>query len=109
MLYLFADDNKIYKVIKNPTSDRSDMQIDLDKLYDWSKLWLMKIHPDKLYGVEIGGWRENPQYDYTVGPMAEVHTGPSNLSIRWVWCHNAAPNPRLPRQFTVDIMCEVSV
>ena len=74
MLYLFADDNKIYKVIKNPTSDRSDMQIDLDKLYDWSKLWLMKIHPDKLYGVEIGGWRENPQYDYTVGPMVVKHS-----------------------------------
>ena len=29
----------------------------------------MKIHPEKLFAMEIGGWRENPQHDYTVGPM----------------------------------------
>ena len=69
MLYLFADDNKVYKVIKHPIADRAELQIDLDKLYEWSNIWLMKIHPEKLFGMEIGGWRDNPQYDYTVGPM----------------------------------------
>ena len=74
MLYLFADDNKIFKVIRHPISDRDDMQADLDKLYTWSKVWLMRIHPDKLFGMEIGGWRENPQHDYTVGPMLVKHS-----------------------------------
>ena len=69
MLYLFADDNKVYKVIKHPARDRTSLQIDLDKLYEWSVTWLMKIHPEKLFAMEIGGWRENPQHDYTVGPM----------------------------------------
>ena len=74
MMYLFADDNKVFKVIRHPTRDRDDMQIDLDKLYSWSKVWLMRIHPDKLFGMEIGGWRENPQHDYTVGPMLVKHS-----------------------------------
>lgn len=69
MLYLFADDSKIYKIIKNPVHDRESLQVDLNKLYDWSDIWLMKIHPDKLFMMEIGGWREHPQHDYTVGPM----------------------------------------
>ena len=60
MLYLFADDNKVYKIIQNPFQDRNMLQTDLDKIYEWSKLWLMKIHPDKLFGMEIGGSRDNP-------------------------------------------------
>jgi len=74
MLYLFADDNKVYKVIKHPITDRAELQIDLNKLYEWSNIWLMKIHPEKLFGMEIGGWRDNPQYDYTVGPMLVKHS-----------------------------------
>ena len=74
MLYLFADDNKVYKIIQNPFQDRNMLQTDLDKIYEWSKLWLMKIHPDKLFGMEIGGSRDNPVYDYTVGPMIVRHS-----------------------------------
>ena len=60
-------------MIRHSTHGRNDMQTDLDKLYLWSKVWLMRIHPDKLFGMEIGGWRENPQHDYTVGPMLVKH------------------------------------
>ena len=66
MLYLFADDNKVYKIIQNPLHDRN--------IFAWSKLWLMKIHPYKLFGMEIGGQRDNPAYDYTVGPMIVRHS-----------------------------------
>ena len=68
-LFLYADDSKIYRVINNASADREILQNDLDRLYEWSRTWLMKIHPDKLFGMEIGGSRECPEYDYTVGPM----------------------------------------
>ena len=45
-LFLYADDCKIYQVINNAVADRETLQNDLDKLYEWSKTWLMKIHPD---------------------------------------------------------------
>jgi len=68
-LFLFADDNKVYRVIEKAALDRIALQDDLDNLYEWSKTWLMRIHPEKLFGMEIGGTRETPEYDYTVGPM----------------------------------------
>jgi hypothetical protein len=68
-LFLFADDNKVYRVIEKSARDRAILQEDLDELFAWSKIWLMRIHPEKLFGMEIGGNRELPEYDYTVGPM----------------------------------------
>ena len=68
-LFLFADDNKVYRIIEKASLDRSILQEDLDKLYEWSKVWLMRIHPEKLFGMEIGADRELPEYEYTVGPM----------------------------------------
>ena len=68
-LFLFADDNKVYKVIRKAAQDRAMLQEDLDALYAWSKKWLMRIHPEKLFGMEIGADRELPEYEYTVGPM----------------------------------------
>jgi hypothetical protein len=68
-LFLFADDNKVYRIIEKASLDRSILQEDLDKLYEWSKVWLMRIHPEKLFGMEIGADREVPEYEYTVGPM----------------------------------------
>ena len=73
-LYLFADDCKVYKVLKNASKDREALQEDLDRLYKWSELWLMKIHPDKLVNMEIGIHREYPDYEYTIGPMVAKNT-----------------------------------
>jgi hypothetical protein len=74
VLFLFADDSKVYRIIHHSVHDRSILQEDLEALYEWSKIWLMKIHPEKLFGMEIGGCRENPQYDYTMGPMTVRHS-----------------------------------
>ena len=44
--FMLADDTKIFRTI----SDESDIDIiqkDLDELLNWSKLWLLKFHPDK--------------------------------------------------------------
>ena len=68
-LFLFADDNKVYRIIEKASKDRAILQENLDELYTWSNIWLMRIHPEKLFGMEIGGEREIPEYEYTVGPM----------------------------------------
>jgi hypothetical protein len=46
--FMLADDTKIFRTI----SDESDIDIiqkDLDELFNWSKLWLLKFHPDKKF------------------------------------------------------------
>jgi hypothetical protein len=66
-LYLFADDNKIWKDIESK-KDKEVLQTDLDTIYNWSKTWLMQIHPDKLAHMRIGKEMVNPDCEYTVGP-----------------------------------------
>jgi hypothetical protein len=43
-VYLFADDTKIYKIIKED-NDREALQQDLKKMTEWSEKWLLKFHP----------------------------------------------------------------
>jgi hypothetical protein len=43
--YLFADDTKIYKIIKD--NDREALQQDLKKMTEWSDQWLLMFHPQK--------------------------------------------------------------
>ena len=45
-MYLFADDTKIYKEIKN-TEDEAELQNDINSMNKWSQDWLQKYHPDK--------------------------------------------------------------
>ena len=53
--YLFADDTKIFNIIKS--SDNSTiLQEDLTKLEEWSDTctWLLRFHPDKCKHMHIG-------------------------------------------------------
>ena len=68
MLYLFADDNKVWKEI-TCKKDKEILQHDLDKIYQWSKIWLMNIHPEKSAHIHIGQEMDIPQFEYTIGPM----------------------------------------
>ena len=52
-VYLFADDTKIFRTIKND-DDENILQQDLQKLHDWSNKWLLKFHPDKCKVMTIG-------------------------------------------------------
>ena len=52
--FLFADDTKIYREIKNE-EDREIMQQDLDNLQEWSNTWLLKFHPLKCKVLSIKG------------------------------------------------------
>ena len=51
--YLFADDTKIFREIKSQ-ADIDILQKDIDKLVEWSNLWLLKFHPDKCVHIGIG-------------------------------------------------------
>lgn len=43
---MFADDTKLY-ARSDVDSGSQDLQADLDKLQEWSKLWLLKFRPQK--------------------------------------------------------------
>ena len=48
--YMFADDTKVFKVIKNER-DIEIQQNDLDKLSNWSAKWFLMFHPDKCVAI----------------------------------------------------------
>ena len=49
---IFADDTKVFKEVKG--DDRSSLQEDLDRLFDWSRDWLLSFHPEKCCFMRIG-------------------------------------------------------
>ena len=81
LVYLFADDNKVSKAIKN-YKDKQILQKDLDIIYNWSKIWQLQIHPDKLAHMHIGDEMETPEYEYTVGNMpVKFSTNEKDLGV----------------------------
>ena len=60
----FADDTKLGKIVNRPNvSQASELQLDLDKLYDWSKQWLMEFNLDKCVCMQMGSKTINFQYN----------------------------------------------
>ncbi len=60
--YLFADDTKIFKVIKS-AFDQKTLQDDLNKLHHWSSTWLLHFHPQKCKSMRINMRPDDPQDD----------------------------------------------
>ena len=52
-VYMFADDTKIFNIIKSP-EDQETLQNDLDTLSMWSDKWLLKFHPEKCKVMHLG-------------------------------------------------------
>ena len=50
---IYADDTKIYSVIKS-LCDTVNLQQDLDNIQDWSKLWLLNLNSEKCKFMHIG-------------------------------------------------------
>ena len=44
--YLFANDMKLYRIINNDT-DYNVLQSDINKVDEWTRLWLLKLNLDK--------------------------------------------------------------
>ena len=69
-IYLFADDTKLFRVIKQEY-DREILQSDIDKLVNWSETWLLSFHPDKCKVMNIG---DGQQYHYVIRDKNSAHT-----------------------------------
>ena len=52
-LYLFADDNKLFRRIQSDQDCRS-LQADLIRMKEWTDKWLLTFHPDKCKYMRIG-------------------------------------------------------
>ena len=61
---LYADDTKIYSAI-NSTQDSTELQEEIDALYEWSIKWQLQFHPDKCHVLQLGSRRE--LNNYTMG------------------------------------------
>ena len=53
MLYMFADDTKLYRAILD-VSDTEILQQDIDNMDEWSREWLMDFHPLKCKVLKMG-------------------------------------------------------
>ena len=51
---LFADDTKLYSVVKN-MNDQISLQSDINNLLEWSDTWLLSFNTDKCKYLRIGG------------------------------------------------------
>ena len=63
-VFLFADDTKLYKQIRND-SDHKIFQDDISKLQNWADDWLLKFHPDKCKILGVGKNELTHQYYMT--------------------------------------------
>ena len=53
---LFADDVIIYKEIISP-ADAVLLQLDLSKVVQWAKKWLLRLNPDKCESIVLSNKR----------------------------------------------------
>ena len=56
---LFADDVTIYKKIIHP-ADVDLLQLDLSKVAQWPKKWLLRLNPDKCENTVLSNKRSPP-------------------------------------------------
>ena len=61
---LFADDCILYRTLETE-SDARDLQLDLDRLQQWEKDWLMEFHPRNVKSFTLPP-KENQSSSYTI-------------------------------------------
>ena len=63
---LYADDTQIFKCILSE-DDAQRLQVDIDTLEAWSKIWLMNFHPGKCHTLTLGKFESiQLAYKYTI-------------------------------------------
>jgi hypothetical protein len=62
-LYMYADDTKIFKEVRNQ-SDTGDLQQDINKLYEWTHKSLLRFHPEKCVVMRLGHNQTNLDIAY---------------------------------------------
>ena len=51
VIRLFADDTKVYRVLKD--TDGDELQLDLDKMSNWANTWQLRFNSDKCEVMRI--------------------------------------------------------
>ena len=61
---LFADDTKVYRILRDTKEDVEELQKDLIRLESWSKDWQLKFNTDKYEAMRISKKNDysSPQY-----------------------------------------------
>lgn len=65
---LFADDAKLMRIIRTH-EDCLLLQEDLDKIYNWSKMWKLDFNPKKCHVLNFGKSKRRPMWNYTMGDI----------------------------------------
>ena len=58
-LSMFADDTKVFRIIKDNSYDRAILQEDINAMLQWSKDWLMEFNIEKCSTVTFGNGQQN--------------------------------------------------
>ena len=64
-LFMFADDTKVFRKM-GTDEDHSKLQKDITTLEKWSKLWLLKFHPDKCKVMNVTRNKDTTNRKYTM-------------------------------------------
>lgn len=70
LLKLFADDAKLYRVVKS-AQDCGDLQVDVFKSEEWAKVWEMFYNKKKCKHLRVGN--PEPTYTYVMSPDSDPH------------------------------------
>jgi len=66
VIKVFADDTKLYNIASNSTV----IQVDINKLQDWSELWNLYFNVAKCHVMHMG--KKNENYEYTMKMKDDV-------------------------------------
>lgn len=72
-MFLFADDTKIFRIIENE-EDKAILQKDLQSMEEWSKRWLLQVHPQKCKHMRIGTMDKEESTSYTINNQELIQT-----------------------------------
>ena len=78
--YLFADDTKLFRVIKS-NSDIATLQADLNTMIDWSDKWLLRFNKEKCKLLSINGWSNAKYYINSNSEQYEIGSVESEKDI----------------------------
>ena len=78
--YLFADDTKLFRVIKS-NSDIATLQADLNTKIDWSDKWLLRFNKEKCKLLSINGWSNAKYYINSNSEQYEIGSVESEKDI----------------------------
>ena len=77
---IFADDSKVLSIIKNMLNCLA-LQDDLQKIDEWTKIWLVKLNDEKCKVMHCG--INNPKFDYSInGTVLNETTCERDLGVQ---------------------------